>query len=106
MQGAGGLSAPVSVTFLNAMKLERSEFIATIAVFFLTMSFVQIPALAALGILTPERAAMSLLATIPLFGAMPIGAWLARRISRETFDRVILALLAVIALRLLYAAFF
>lgn len=105
MQGAGGISAPVSVTFLNSMRLERSEFIATIAIFFLAMGLVQVPALSALGIMTPERAVLSLLAAIPLFGAMPLGAWLARRISREAFDKIVLVLLVVIALRLLFAAF-
>ena len=104
MQGAGGVSAPVSVTFLNAMRLERLEFIATIAIFFATMSLVQLPTLWSLGIMTPERAALGLAAAIPLFGAMPIGAWLARHISRDVFDKIILALLAIIACRLLYAA--
>lgn len=104
MQGAGGISAPVSITFLNAMRLERAEFIATIAVFFATMAAVQIPTLAALGILTPERAVLSLFATLPLFGAMPAGAWVGARVSRQVFDRLILCLLAVIALRLLWAA--
>lgn len=106
MQGAGGISAPVSITFLNAMRLERAQFIATIAVFFAAMSAVQIPALASLGVLTPERTILSLVACVPLFGAMPLGAWLARRISRAMFDRIILILLAVIALRLIYAAIF
>lgn len=104
MQGAGGVSAPVSVTFLNAMRLERLEFIGTIAVFFATMSIVQLPTLWALGILTPERALLGLAAALPLFGAMPVGAWLARHLSREVFDKVILALLAIIAFRLLYGA--
>ncbi len=106
MQGAGGISAPVSVTFLNAMKLERAQFIATISVFFAAMSLVQIPALAGLGILTPHRAALSLAAGIPLFGAMPVGSYLAKRISGPAFDRIIMALLGVIAVRLLYAALF
>lgn len=104
MQGAGGISAPVSVTYLNAMRMERNEFIATISIFFAAMSLVQIPALWGLGILTPDRMLLSLAAAIPLFGAMPLGAWLARFVSKEMFDKVILGLLAVIALRLLYTA--
>lgn len=105
MQGAGGVSAPVSVTFLNAMRLERLEFIATIAVFFTATSLIQLPTLWALGVFTPERAALSLAAAVPMFGAMPVGAWLARRFSKEVFDRAILVLLVVIALRLLWGAF-
>ncbi|MEM7718835.1 MAG: sulfite exporter TauE/SafE family protein [Pseudomonadota bacterium] len=104
MQGAGGVSAPVSVTFLNAMQLPRKAFIATIGVFFGTMSLVQLPTLWSLGVMTPERAALGLAAAVPLFGAMPIGAWLARFLSKALFDRIILALLAVIACRLLYDA--
>ena len=104
MQGAGGLSAPVSVTFLNAMRLERGAFIATISVFFAGMSVVQIPTLFALGILTPERLALSCAAVLPLFGAMPLGSWLVRHVSAAWFDRIVLGLLAVIAVRLLYGA--
>ena len=104
MQGAGGISAPVSLTFLNAMRLERAEFIGSIAVFFFAMSVTQIPSLFALGILDMERLGLGLAAAIPLFGAMPLGAWAARRISRETFDKVVLGILAVVALRLMYVA--
>ncbi len=104
MQGAGGISAPVSITFLSAMRLERGEFIATISVFFAMMSVVQVPTLAALGIMTPERAALSLLGCVPLFGAMPLGAWAGARVSKQVFDRLILWLLAAIALRLLWVA--
>lgn len=104
MQGAGGISAPVSVTFLNAMRLGRGEFIATISVFFMAMSVLQIPALAALGILTWERVGLAAAAALPLFGAMPLGEWAARRISKAAFDRVVLILLAVIAVRLLWNA--
>lgn len=104
MQGAGGVSAPVSVTFLNAMRLERREFIATIAVFFAAMSVIQLPTLWALGIITPDRALLGLCAALPLFGAMPLGAWAARFLSRGVFDRAILVLLTIIACRLLYAA--
>jgi hypothetical protein len=104
MQGAGGVSAPVSVTFLSAMRLERLEFIATISVFFMAMTAVQIPALWALGILTPKLAALSALAVVPLFAGIPVGQWIARRVSRATFDRLILALLAAVAARLIWSA--
>ncbi|MDU8944664.1 sulfite exporter TauE/SafE family protein [Ovoidimarina sediminis] len=104
MQGAGGISAPVSVTFLNAMRLERSEFVATISVFFFMMSALQIPSLAALGVLTWDRAGLALVAAIPLFGAMPLGEMAARRVSKATFDKMILLLLVVVALRLGYSA--
>jgi hypothetical protein len=36
--------------------------------------------------------------------AMPLGAWLARRISASAFDRVILGLLLILSLRLIWQA--
>ncbi len=104
MQGAGGISAPISVTFLNAMRMERREFIATISAFFFTMSICQIPTQVFFGVLDWERAGLAVLAAIPLFGAMPLGERAAKRVSREAFDRLILLLLTVVAIRLAYQA--
>lgn len=104
LQGAAGLSAPVSLSFLNALKLERVQFIFTISVFFFAMAVVQIPLLTGLGILTGERFVISCLALIPLMATMPLGSWLGRRISASTFDLVILGLLTVLALRLVWQA--
>lgn len=104
MQGAGGLTAPVSVTFLNAMRMDRSEFIATITLFFLGLALVQVPALFSVGVLTPDLFLVGALGTLPLFAAMPVGAFAASRLGKETFDRVILTLLALVALRLGWAA--
>ena len=102
LQGAGGISAPVSVTFLNALKMERAAFIATISIFFVAMSAVQIPTLISLGILTQDRLLFSVFALIPLLGGMPIGAWIARHVDAAVFDKVVLALLLVVALKLIF----
>ncbi|OSQ51948.1 sulfite exporter TauE/SafE family protein [Marivita geojedonensis] len=104
MQGAGGLSAPVSVTFLNALNLSRAEFIGTISVFFLAMSALQIPTLAALGILTWDRVILALAALVPMFMGIAVGSWSAKFLSKRAFDRVILTLLAVIASKLIWDA--
>jgi len=102
LQGAAGVSAPISMTFLNSMNMERPQFIATISIFFAAMAVAQIPVLFWLGILTPDWFGLSFLATIPLFATMPIGRWLGRRMSREAFDKIILILLAIIAARLIF----
>lgn len=104
LQGTIGVSAPVSITFLSAMRLERCVFIATISVFFTAMSLAQVPLLVAYGLMTPERALLGFGALALLTACMPLGAALARRVSRETFERAILALLAVIAIRLVFSA--
>lgn len=97
LQGATGMSAPISLTFLNALRLDRPVFIGTIAVFFTALTIVQIPALAVTGILTPERAWISLVALATVLGFMPIGTFLARHLSRSFFDFITLGLLVVLA---------
>jgi len=104
LQGATGVSAPISVTFLNAMQLPRVVFIATISVFFAVMSLVQIPALIWLGLLDVTRLWLGLAAVVPLLLFMPVGNFLAQHVSRQVFDRVILILLALIATRLIWQA--
>ena len=104
LQGTSGISAPVSISFLNSMNLERRSFIATISVFFVAMSLVQIPALGALEIMTWERLAISAAATIPIVVCMPLGSRLARHFSQQTFDRVILVILGCLAAKLIYDA--
>lgn len=104
LQGASGISAPVSLSFLNAMRLERRTFMATISVFFAVITAAQIPALGFVGLLTPATIGISVLALLPILLFMPVGAMLARRFTRETFDRVMLVLLAALALKLLFDA--
>lgn len=99
-QGAAGISAPVSVSFLNAVRLERSVFIFTISAFFTGMGLVQLPALLALGLMTPQILGLSFLAILPVLVFMPLGDWLSKRASPEVFDRVILMFLSLLALRL------
>lgn len=102
LQGAVGISAPISVTMLNAMRLDRPEFIVTVSAFFAAMCLAQLPAQAALGLLTWPLLAAGLLALVPVLAGMPAGAWLARRMRREVFDRLILALLVAMALKLVF----
>ena len=103
LQGATGLSTPASITFLNAVGMERREFAATASLFFIGLGVVQLPAQLAYGIMTADRFAYSALALIPLLGLMPAGAWIGARLSREVFDRVVLALLAILSVRLTFA---
>jgi uncharacterized membrane protein YfcA len=100
LQGAAGLSAPVSVSFLNAMRIPREAFIVTISSLFTGMGLAQIPALMGFGLMTWDRMLLSLVALIPLMGFMPVGNWLARRLPPAAFDRLVLTLLTLLAIRL------
>ena len=101
LQGASGISAPISITFLSAMRLERAQFVFAIAVFFASVAIVQIPLLALFGFMTTERLVLSFAALIPLMGAMPVGAWLVQHVSRNVFDKIILGLLGMLAIKLI-----
>lgn len=104
LQGVGGISAPISLSLLNAMRLERAVFIATISGFFAAMSVAQMPVLFAYGLMTPALLALGAPALAALFAGMPVGAWLARYMSAQAFDRVVMGLLCVLAARLILDA--
>nr|WP_306267737.1 sulfite exporter TauE/SafE family protein [Pararhizobium sp. IMCC3301] len=101
LQGAVGISAPVSLTFLNAMKPERRQFIATISLFFISMAAAQLPVMIGFGLMTMERFWISCLALVPLMAFMPLGALIARYVPRGVFDKIILVMLGFIAVQLI-----
>eukprot|EP00903_Cladosiphon_okamuranus_P001918 g1916.t1 len=101
LQGAIGISAPVSISFLSAMRIDRPVFIATVAVFFLAMASVQLPMVIGFGLMTPGLALVGLGAAVLIFTAMPIGSALGRRLPKKAFDWLLLTVLTVIAVRLL-----
>ncbi|TYB85170.1 sulfite exporter TauE/SafE family protein [Oceaniovalibus sp. ACAM 378] len=104
LQGAAGVSAPISVSFLNAMRLSRPAFIATISAFFVVMSVVQVPVLFAYDLMTWQLFGVGALALVPLFAGMPLGAAAAERIGPKGFDRIILVFLGLLACRLIWTA--
>ncbi len=101
LQGATGISAPASLSFLNAMRLPRNSFIGTISVFFVAMSVAQLPTLWAVGLITLNTLALGLGSLVMIALGMPFGNWLARRWSARVFDRVMLTLLALLAAKIL-----
>jgi len=102
LQGASGLSGPASLTYFNAMRLERNVFISVVAMLFVVMSSSQTIALAFAGVLTLQGLAISTIAFLAVVLGMPVGSWLARRMPAAAFDRAILLILAVIGLKLIY----
>lgn len=104
LQGATGISAPASITFLNAMRLPREAFIGTVSIFFVTMTAMQIPALWGVGLLSIERIGAGFAALAVVFMFMPVGTWLGRRASPKVFDVVMIGVLGVIALRIVLQA--
>ena len=104
LQGSTGISAPVSITFVNAMRLERRTFMAVMSIYFLALALAQIPFMVWFGLMDSTLALLGLAAVLPMTAAMPLGAWLGRRIPAPFFDKIILGLLSLIAIRLIWGA--
>jgi len=104
LQGSTGISAPVSITFLHSLRMSREAYIFAISSLFSIFSTTQVPALSYAGILTWHVFLEGLLAIIPSVVMLPVGAFVGRRISLEVFDKIVLAMLAVIALKLLFGS--
>lgn len=104
LQGAAGISAPVTVTFAHSLRLERGDYLFAISALFFVTTVVQLVALSYAGIMTGTRFMESCIALAPVAAMMPVGNWVARYLSRKAFDRVILAVLAMIAAKLIYDA--
>ena len=100
LQGAAGISAPVSMSFVNAMRLEREAFIAVISTFFAVMTVVQVGALAAAGLFGWRTTLWGVAACAVVVATVPLGGWLARFLSAKAFDRLVLGMLSLLALRL------
>lgn len=100
LQGATGISAPIGVTFIHAMKLDRDAHVFTVSAMFLTFAVVQLPALWAAGVMRPEWMLQGVLALVPILAFMPLGHWISGKLSRTAFDRMILVFLGLIGLKM------
>jgi len=100
LQGATGMGGPIGVTFIHAMRLNRTAHVAALSAMFLAFVLVQIPSLVAVGLLDWSVALESAIAVLPAMAMVPVGAWLAGHLSPSVFDRVVMALLVVVALQL------
>ena len=105
VQGATGNSGPVFGTFVHSLGLARSSFVFAITVPFLVFGFIQVLTLVGLGAFTSPRTVEALWAIVPVLIVIPIGTRIARRLNRRAFERVVMALLALAAIRLALAAF-
>jgi uncharacterized membrane protein YfcA len=100
LQGATGISAPIGVTFIHAMSLDRDTHVFAVSAMFLLYSLVQLPALSIAGVMEPQWLLEGALALIPILIFMPVGQFIAGRLSRRAFDRMILVFLGLIGLKM------
>lgn len=100
LHGATGISAPIGVTFIHAMRLPREALVFAISTMFLVLALAQAPALWVAGILRADWLLQGVFALLPTFLFMPVGQWLAAKLSAEAFDKALLIFLGAIGAKM------
>jgi uncharacterized membrane protein YfcA len=100
LQGATGISAPIGVTFIHSMSMERDAHVFAVSAMFLVYSLTQLPAMWVAGVMEARWMLEGVFALVPILIFMPLGQMLAGRLSRKAFDRLILVFLGVIGLKM------
>ncbi|GHA23751.1 membrane protein [Devosia pacifica] len=100
LQGATGISAPIGVTFIHSMSMERDAHVFAVSAMFLVYSVTQLPSLWLLGVMQPSWLLQGVFALVPILVFMPVGQMLAGKLSRKAFDRLILIFLGLIGLKM------
>jgi uncharacterized membrane protein YfcA len=102
--GATGTAGPLIMTYLHSIRMNRASFIHMMSLTFTVFGLIQLVTLVVLGAFTPERTTQAVWAIIPVAAVTAFGIRIGRLINQKTFERVVLALLGVAAVRLLWSA--
>lgn len=104
-QGAIGVSGPMVVSYVHALRPPRSGHLFSVTTLFLVINSTQFVGLVATGLLTGERFVASLAATVPVMAATLGGSRLGDRMGRAGFDRAVLATLGAAGVVLVIGLF-
>lgn len=102
LQGATGISGPIISTYVHSFRLDKEVYVLSITTVFQVFAIVQALTLAVIGLYTEDRLLLSFLALIPIMAALPLGTRFTSRLSRRTFDRLIIVMLLASAMKLIY----
>ncbi len=105
LQGATGISAPPVAMYMHSIRLPKGAFVFAVTTPFMLFGIVQIASMAALGAYDAERWTQAVLACLPLLIVIPVGIRLGRRLSQATFEKVMLGLLAIVAVKMIWDSF-
>lgn len=100
LHGTSGLSGPVALPYLASLRLDRETFAGTVSIFFLVLGSSQTAVLLLADLVAPPDLVLSLGAVLPVVAGMALGNRLAVRVSQQTFDRCVLAVISLLAAKL------
>ncbi len=94
-------AGPIMILYFLAMRLPKLEFIGTAAWYFFILNLFKVPFSYQLGLINPASLPVDLwIAPFAVLGAL-VGRKLLRRINQNLFERLVLTLTVLAALRLL-----
>ena len=98
--GLVGISAPISLTYLSAQRLDRPQFIFQVSIFFGVIGSCQVIFYLHQGLADYPIIALSSIGLIPLFGGMYLGQVMGKYLSQSSFEKLVLVVLCFIGLKL------
>ena len=104
LQGATGLSAVVLASYIHAMGITPRAFVLTVSMLFQVFAVVQAIGFVVAGTYTAGLVWASVVAAAAAMIVISIGTRFAPRISPTVFDRLVMGVLALSAVKLLYDA--
>ncbi len=101
-------AGPIMQLYMAALKISKEQFMGTIAWYFFIINVSKLPIFAVLSIANPENPIVTwqtLLFDVMVFPAILVGVfvgkWILPRISQDAFDKIVLVLAAVSAIKLI-----
>jgi len=95
-------AGPVMVLYFLAIGLPKLAFVGTGAWFFMLVNAFKVPFSYHLGLITAHSLLLDSLLLIPLLPGALLGPVILRRLNQKSFERMVLILTAVAAVRLVF----
>ena len=99
--GMANAAGPILSLYFLIAGLPKLPFIATSSGFFFILNLLKVPLFASLGIITAQSLRIDLMALPSVLVGALLGFWLVTRIPQEVFNRIVVALAFLAALKLL-----
>jgi len=106
MQAASGICAPIIASYIDALGLAPRSYVFAVSMAFTAFAGSQFLVLLSAGFYSPHQILESAIALIPGLIFLRPGTWLRRFVAPWVFTRVIRVILVIMAIRLLYGAWF
>ena len=102
-QGATGLCGPLIATWAHAWGFTKETYVFATSLLFASISATHVLGVGIAGLYDQERIIQGLLAIIPVMIFIPIGMQLTKKVSVQTFNLVIVVIIAAMEAKLVWS---